>query len=140
MGAGILVLLCLGGVGVFVSLYDETTKIKRTEPDAVADNFLRAYLVDRDEETVALYRCKSGGDFAQLASFRTGIEETERTQSVAIKVTWTNLDVVTTGDRATVGTDLVRTLSDNSERDANRWQLSLIDEDGWRVCGAAGPT
>jgi hypothetical protein len=30
-------------------------------------------------------------------------------------------------------------LSDGSERDTNRWQLALVNEDGWRVCGAAGP-
>ncbi|MDT5031284.1 MAG: hypothetical protein QOC94_1455, partial [Actinoplanes sp.] len=50
MGLGIVVLLCLGGVGVAISLYDGATKIQRSEPDAVADSFLRAYLVNRDDK------------------------------------------------------------------------------------------
>nr|BFE67311.1 hypothetical protein GCM10020092_006120 [Actinoplanes digitatis] len=58
-GAGILALLCLGGVGVFISFYDEATKIERSKPDAVADQFLRAYLVNRDDKEVSLFTCKA---------------------------------------------------------------------------------
>lgn len=136
MGAGILALLCLGGVGVAISLYDEATEIKRTSPDAVADSFLRAYLVNRDEDEVSLYRCESGGDFAQLEEFRRNIEATERQYTLGIRVTWTSLVVETTNGRTTVSTDLVRTLEDNSERDAQRWRLLMVDQGGWRVCGA----
>jgi hypothetical protein len=136
MGAGILALLCLGGVGVAISLYDEATEIKRTSPDAVADSFLRAYLVNRDENETSLYRCESGGNFAELEAFRRNIEATERQYTLGIRVTWTSLLVETTNGQTVVSTDLVRTLSDNSERDARRWQLQMVDQGGWRVCGA----
>jgi hypothetical protein len=135
MGAGIVALLCLGGVGVFISLYDEATEIKRSSPAAVAESFLRAYLVNRDDQEAALYRCESGGDFGRLEAFRAGLQETEREFSVGVKVTWTSFDVTTTNDRATVTTNFIRTLTDNSERDAKPWQLQLVDQDGWRVCG-----
>src|SRR4051812_30462253 len=46
MGAGILALLCLGGVGVFISTSEEATKIQRAEPCTVVEQFLRAYLVN----------------------------------------------------------------------------------------------
>lgn len=138
MGVGILSLLCLGGIGVFISLYDEATEIQRSEPDAVVDSFLRAYLVNRDDKEAALFQCKAGGDLSQLAAFRTNIESTEKTYTVGVRITWTALDVAQVGGGTTVGTDLVRTLSDNSERDSKRWQFTLVDENGWRVCGASG--
>ena len=136
MGAGILALLCLGGVGVVVSLYDGATEIKRTAPDAVADSFLRAYLVNRDDKEAALFMCKSGGDFARIDAFRTDILSREQRYTIGVRVSWGSLQVTTEGDKATVSTDLVRAISDGSEKTSDRWQLTLIDQDGWRVCGA----
>jgi hypothetical protein len=135
MGLGIVVLLCLGGVGVFVSLYDNATAIKRSEPDAVVDSFLRAYLVARDDKQVALYTCKSGGDFTQLAAYRADIVAREQKYSLTIQVTWGPLKVATSGDKGTVGVDLTRSIA-NSEQLTDPWQVAIVDEDGWRACGA----
>ena len=70
---GILALLCLGGVGVFVSLYDGATEIKRSAPDAVVDNFLGAYLVNRDDNEAALYRARTAVTSPELEAYRTDI-------------------------------------------------------------------
>src|SRR5690349_11180446 len=91
MGLGIVALLCLGGVGVFVSLYDSATEIKRSAPDAVVDNFLGAYLVNRDDKEVALYTCKSGGDFAAISGLRTELINRERNFGVTVVVSWGSL-------------------------------------------------
>jgi len=136
LAIGVVALLCLGGVGVAISLYDEATEIKRSAPDAVADSYLRAFLVNRDDAETALYTCESGGNFAQIEALQAENEATERQYSLGVRVTWTSFDVVTANGQTTVSTDLVRTLSDNSERDSERWQLRMVDEDGWRVCGA----
>jgi hypothetical protein len=136
MGIGIVVLLCLGAAGVAFSLYDGATAIKRSEPDAVADSFLRAYLVDRDDKEASLFMCKSGGDFARIAAFRTDLQSREQKYSIGIRVSWKSLTVVKDGAKATVSTDIVRAITDGSERTSDRWQLALVDEDGWRVCGA----
>jgi hypothetical protein len=136
MGAGILALLCLGGVGVFVSLYDEATKIERSEPDAVVDNFLGAYLVNRNDEEADLYMCRSGGDFSQISAYRSDIADREKSYSVGIRVTWTGLTVSTQGERGTVSTDLTRTTTNQSGRDSQSWEFTIVDDDGWRVCGA----
>jgi hypothetical protein len=135
MGLGIVVLLCLGGVGVFVSLYDNATAIKRTAPDAVADSFLRAYLVDRDDQEASLYMCKAGGDFAQLTAYRADIVGRERQYSITIQVTWEGLKVATSGDKGTVDVNLTRSIV-NSEQISDLWRLAVVDQDGWRVCGA----
>jgi hypothetical protein len=136
MGLGIVALLCLGGVGVVVSLYDGATEIKRSAPDAVVDNFLGAYLVNRDDKEAALYRCKNGGDFDQIEAYRTDIMAREKNFSVGISVSWTSLTVATNGDHGTVTTDLTKGTADGSERVTKPWQFTVVDQDGWRVCGA----
>lgn len=136
LGAGVLALLCLGGVGVAVLLYDEETKIERAEPGAVADSFLRAYLVNRDEKEMSLFTCKSGGDFADLEAYRTDIQNRESRFTMSIRVTWEGLRVSVNGKQSTVDADLTRSIADGTERITDTWRLALVDEDGWRVCGA----
>jgi hypothetical protein len=135
MGAGILALFCLGGVGVAISLYDGATAIDRTTPDQVTSSFLRAYLVNRDDQGADLYRCKSGGDFAELEAFRNGITAVEKDHTVGIRVSWGSMAVATEDDKATVTTELTRTATD-SARLSDTWQFGLADQDGWRVCSA----
>ena len=137
LGAGILSLLCLGGIGIAVLVYDDETKIERTTPGASADSFLRAYLVNRDDDEVALYSCKSGGDFSDLEAYRTDIQNRESRFSVGIQVIWEGLRVTTNGTTGTAETDLTRSLGDGTERITDTWQLAMVDQDGWRVCGAA---
>jgi hypothetical protein len=133
---GFLALLCLGGVGAFFVLYDEATEIKRTEPDAVVDSFLAATLVNRNDQEAALYQCRSGGDLQQLLQFRDDTAKREKDFSVGISVTWSSLDVNVTGTSGTVSADLTRTISSQGGRDSSSWQFAVVDEDGWRVCGA----
>lgn len=136
MGLGIAALLCLGGVGVVVSLYDSATAIKRSAPDAVVDNFLGAYLVNRDDKEASLYRCKDGGDLRQLEVYRADITTREKKFSVGISVSWTSLTVAVKGDRGTVTTDLTKGTADGSERITKPWQFTVVNQGGWRVCGA----
>ncbi|GGL03363.1 hypothetical protein [Mangrovihabitans endophyticus] len=140
LGAGVLALLCMGGVGVIVSLYDEATEIKRTAPDAVADSFLRAYLVNRDDEEASLYTCKSGPDLSQVAALRQEMFTRERDYGVDVVIDWGGLVVSkTVGGRRTVSTDIfISGISDGvtKSRRSETWSLDLIDQNGWRVCGA----
>jgi hypothetical protein len=140
MGLGIMALLCLGGVGVFVSLYDSATAIKRSAPDAVVDSFLRADLVDRDDQEVALYTCKSGSDFAEISALRTELINREKNFNVKVVVSWSSLTVTGSGnDRRSVTTDLIIAGTKNGETQSRRsepWEFGLVQDDGWRVCSA----
>jgi hypothetical protein len=140
MGLGIVALLCLGGVGVAVSLYDGATQIKRSAPDAVVDSFLRAYLVDRDDKVVALYTCKSGPDLTAIAALRSELTNRENQFGVKVAVTWSSLTVAGTGDsRRSVATELTIAGTKNGDALSRRvepWQFGVINEDGWRVCSA----
>jgi hypothetical protein len=136
LAGGILALLCLGGAGVVALLYNNATKIERSAPDAVVDSFLRAYLVDRDDKEAALFECKSGGDFQKIAAFRSDIESREKKYSISIGASWTSLAVANVDGKTTVSTDIIRAISDGSERTSDRWQFQMVDQGGWRVCGA----
>jgi hypothetical protein len=133
---GLLALLCVGGVGAFYVLYDEATEIKRTEPDAVVDSYLAATLVSRNDQEATLYQCKSGGDFEQLVQFRDDTAKREKDFSVGISITWSSLEVDVAGTSGTVSADLTRTISGQTGRDSSSWRFAVVDEDGWRVCGA----
>jgi hypothetical protein len=141
MVGGILALLCLGGAGVVVSLYDNSTKIQRSAPDAVVDNFLRAYLVNRDDKAASLYQCKAGADLAAISALRTEMVDREKNFDVKVSATWSTL-TVGGGDpaRKTVTTDLnIAGASDGNtvSRRTETWSFGLVDDDGWRVCTAS---
>ncbi len=133
---GVLALLCLGGIGIAFVLYDDATKIDRGSPDAAVDSFLRAYLVNRDDSQAALFRCNSGGDFADLDAYRTDLLSRESRYSISINVTWSTLTVQGSGDQTSVSTDLVRAIANGAERTSDTWRFAVVDQDGWRVCGA----
>lgn len=140
VGLGVVLLLCLGGGAVFLSLYNNATEIKRAAPDAVADSFIRAYLVDRDDQEASLYTCKSGANLTNIDALRTQLVNREKQYDVKVVVTWGALTVSGTGDNREVETDLLiagtqngATVSSHTET----WQFGLVQQDGWRVCSAA---
>ncbi|UQU65250.1 hypothetical protein COUCH_02585 [Couchioplanes caeruleus] len=138
MVGGILALLCLGGVGVFISFYDESTKIERNAPDAVVDNFIAAYLVNRNDEESKLYTCKDP-ELSQLAGLREEMLNRERKFGVTVTVTWESLRIGAGQDAKNVGVDLTIAGSTNGQplsRRTETWDFHVVDEDGWRVCGA----
>jgi hypothetical protein len=140
MAAGVLGILCLGGVGVAVLLYDGETRIERTAPDAVADNFLRAYLLNRDDKEASLYTCRSDADLAEISSLRSEIVNREQNFGVKVSVSWSTLTFIDVDQtHKTVDADLVIAGSSNGSvvsRRTESWSLSLLDDDGWRVCNA----
>jgi hypothetical protein len=134
---GVMGLLCLGGAGIVFLLYDDATKIERTAPDAVVDNFLRAYFVNRDDQEASLYQCKSGGDLSKISQFKADVLAAEKKYSLGVNVTWTSLVISTENGSTSVSTEIRRAFSDGSERVSDGWEFQLQDQDGWRVCGAA---
>jgi hypothetical protein len=100
------------------------------------DNYLRAYLVERDDTRAALFACQGSGAPPALAALRSDVENRERSFSMTVSFSWGRLDVIPHGDRATVTTRLQRAVSDGSERIADPWSFDVVDQDGWRVCGA----
>lgn len=140
LGAGIVSLLCLGGIGIAVLVYDDETKIERAEPDAVVDNFLRSYLGNRNDDEAALNTCKAGAQLTELQALRSEMVEREKNFDVAVSATWGTLTVIN-GDakQSNVDADLTIASFKNNDpvsRRTETWTFGLVDEDGWRVCSA----
>jgi len=141
MATGILALLCVGAVGVLVSLYDGATKIDRSAPDTVTDSFLIAYLVNRDDAQAQLFSCKAP-NFAEIAALRDEIVKREKDFGVRVSVSWGALVRAQAGkDREQVGVDLTITGSTNAQVNSSHdesWTFLVVSDDGsWRVCGAS---
>jgi hypothetical protein len=136
-----MVLLCLGGVGVFISLYDNATKIQRAAPDAVVDNFLGAYLVNRNDQDAVLYTCKSGANLQEISELRNQLVDRERKNGTTVSVSWEGLRVSgAIPNERTVGADLtISGFSDGQQVSSHTetWVFRVVDQDGWRVCGAS---
>jgi hypothetical protein len=133
---GLLALLCVGGVGAFFVLYEEATEIKRETPGAVVTSFLGAYLTNRNDKDAALYMCESGGDLSALQAFREDTVQREQQFSVGITIRWRVLSVATNGTTSIAKVEVNRQIADGSGRDGSSWDLTVVDQDGWRVCGA----
>jgi hypothetical protein len=138
--AGLVALLCLGGVGAFVTLYDDATKIDRSAPDVAVDNYLRAYLVNRDDTQAALFSCQSKEGLSPMSELREELVRRERDFDVKVNVTWSSLTVTEVGAaRREVNTGLTIAGSANGQPRSRRtegWAFDVVDEGGWRVCGA----
>ena len=141
MGAGILALFCVGGVGVVIALYDEATAIDRSEPDVVANSFLIAYTVNRDDKEAQLFTCASP-NLAGIKPLRDEIATRESKPGIRVSVSWGALTRTRAGEgREDVSTQLTISGTANGQPLSSRnenWRLTVVDEgNGWRVCDAA---
>ncbi|HEX5596243.1 MAG TPA: hypothetical protein VFX61_09545 [Micromonosporaceae bacterium] len=134
---GVLALLCLGGIGVAYVAYDGATAPDRSAPDVVVDNYLRALLVDRNDAQANLYVCKGSPDLAEVRALRADLDDREERFSIRIHVTWGSLKVEPAASGKRVTTDIARTIADGSEHSRETWRFEVVDQDGWRVCGAS---
>jgi hypothetical protein len=137
MLGGVVALLCFGGAGVAFVAYRQATEPDRSAPDVAVSNYLRALFVERNDVQAELYTCGNKEALGPIEDFLADVKAREQQHSISIVVSWGSLTVEGSGERATVTTDVSRTISDGSESDHQTWRFGLIDEDGWRVCSAA---
>ncbi|WP_203717468.1 hypothetical protein [Asanoa siamensis] len=133
--AGVVALLCLGGVGVGINLYDEATAIDRGEPDVIVDNYLRALLQERNEVRAESLECSQDSELEPIRAFRADVQRREEGFGITIFVSWGPLTVTNADNDRLVSFELTRTIQ-GAERSTQDWQMRVIDDGGWKVCGA----
>lgn len=137
--AAALTALLLGGLTAGYLLYDRATTPDRSAPDVVVDNYLRAYLVDRNDIRADLFIC-SGPDLTALSALRLEIEQREASFGVNVRVSWGSLTQSKTQQGESVATTLSISSSANGQPRSSRREDWIFDvaQDGenWRVCGA----
>nr|MDT0662647.1 hypothetical protein [Micromonospora sp. DSM 115978] len=141
VAGGLAFIGLIGAVAAYL-VYDTVTAPDRSAPDVVVSNYLQAYLVDRDEVRTNLFTCS--GDVPGLEPMRTLRAEAERRErefDVKVRVVWGALDRAVTAEGETVRTTLRiggYSATDGTSRSSRQelWEFDVVDQDGWRVCGA----
>ncbi|SDY12344.1 hypothetical protein SAMN05444365_101747 [Micromonospora pattaloongensis] len=135
---GMVLLLCMGGVGISYALYDNATAPDRSAPDVVVDNYLRALLVERNDTNAALYACDEPA-LEDIKAFREDVIRQEARLNTSITFSWGQLTVQSgTGGEAEVTTTVRRsgTIDGAGQSVVDVWTFRAVDQNGWRVCGA----
>ncbi|MEU4470761.1 hypothetical protein [Micromonospora sp. NPDC023888] len=135
--AGVLALLCVGGLAMGLVLYHRASAPDRSAPDVVVDNYLRAFLVDRNDARADLFTCEGGSQLQSLRSLRADLLTREQELNVTILVSWGSLEVKGEGDAASVVTVIRRsaTVDGIQQSLTDTWQFDVRKQDDWRVCG-----
>jgi hypothetical protein len=125
-------ILIAGTVGLII--YDRATAIDRSTPTVVVDQFLVASFDDRDPRRVAFFICDQLQPDQALADTIGGID-------MNLSVSWGDFST-DQGDGSAVVIAQVRfrlDQGDSSYSAIEQWQFTMVDEDGWRVCGIQRP-
>jgi hypothetical protein len=141
--AGVLaIVFIVGGIAGYV-YYDRETRPNRSAPDVVVDNFLREYLVHRDDGKARLYSCKSP-DITRLRAFRDSVVAQEDKFRISISFDWGALAVTAidqSHSRVSLTLSEIAPEADGSQsRSSTKWVFLVVDQSGWRVCGAEEQT
>ncbi|GAA2352995.1 hypothetical protein Cme02nite_26990 [Catellatospora methionotrophica] len=127
-----------GGVAALVT-YNEATKIDRSNPKVVLDEYLRAALITKDEVGVNLHVCGNPAGLVPITILREEFDRRERDFGVVVLVTWGAITGAVNEEESTVTTTL--TISGRKDgavisKRSEVWRFGLVSEDGWRVCAA----
>lgn len=137
--AAVLAALVLGGIVGGYVLYARATTPDRSAPDVVVDNYLRAYLVDRNDIRADVYTCEGELDLDAIAALQAEILDREAKFDVDVRVSWGPLSRSTSPEGESVTTTLSISSSSNGVPRSGRfeeWTFDLVQDDsGWRVCG-----
>ncbi|MEU8081519.1 hypothetical protein AB0B31_39445 [Catellatospora citrea] len=137
--AVVLAVAGVGGVVTVILTYHEVTKIDRSNPKVVLDEYLRAALVTEDAVTVDLYDCEDPAGLGPISDLRAELDRRERDFAVEILVSWGAMSRTDSPGRALLTTNLAITaVKDGLEQSSSSqvWRFTMLEEDGWRACNA----
>jgi hypothetical protein len=121
--------LAASGAGAAFLLYDRATKIDRSTPAVAVDQFVHATFVDKDDDRVELFTCP------QWTRARTA--EVQEQFDSEVKVTLASVAVESQQEQQAVVMARMR-LVFRDFVDFQDWRFEVVEDNGWRVCGA-GP-
>ncbi|MGW4498652.1 hypothetical protein ACWENR_08540 [Micromonospora sp. NPDC004336] len=137
--ASVLAALVLGGVTAGYILYNRATAPDRSAPDVVVDNYLRAFLVDRNDTRAGLYTCEGAGEIGELRALREDLVAREKRFATTFTISWGSLQVQKQGDNAEIQVDLIISayVDGISQSDRQPWRFTTRRDGEWRVCAGS---
>ncbi|MGC4811315.1 hypothetical protein ACLQ29_12405 [Micromonospora sp. DT228] len=136
--AGVLALLCVGGLAMGLVLYHRASTPDRSTPDVVVANYIQSFLADRNDARANEFACESGTDLNDLRLLRNDLVAREKGFNTTISTSWESFDIDRQGDFAIVEVDIILSafVDGISQSDRQRWRFETRQQDGWRVCKA----
>jgi hypothetical protein len=129
-------LVLLGG-SIGVVAYDRATAIDRSTPEVVIRQFVGAAAIDHDLARANLFVC--GQWSAADALTKMSLPTTPN-----LSINWGVRSVTQNGDQAQADVRVILSVpaGDGAAfRDVHIWHLTLVNQNGWRVCDLeAGPS
>lgn len=132
--AGMIGLLCMGGIGMAYALYDKATAPDRSTPTVAVDSYLRALFIERDDVKARLYLCDSP-QMRAIEQLRDDLWSREKKYEVTITVHWEKLVEHVDNGSAVVTAEISMTVGDEA-MEFQSWTFQAQQKDGWRVCAA----
>lgn len=135
----VIAAVCVGGLFIGYHAYDNATKPDRSAPDKVVNNYLQAFLDDRDDAGAAQYACEDRSGLAAFKTFRDTV--VARAESTGASVSFDWILVVHRGsDSSDVTADLQLTAAAGGSvaTSHSTWDFTVVHGSDWRVC-SAGP-
>jgi hypothetical protein len=133
IAAGVVALLCLTGAAVGYVLYDRATAPDRSAPDVVVDNYLRAFLVDRNDAKAGLFTCDNSDQATDLRALRRICNSRKRFNTFWRQVGQPQRSA--DGDVARLVDLTISAFIDGiSQSDRQSWRFVTRLQDDWRVC------
>lgn len=137
--ASVVAALCLGGVAAGFVLYNRAAAPDRSAPDVVVDNYLRAFLVDRNDTRANLFTCENADKAGQLRALRDDLVAREKRFATTFTISWGSLQAQQQGSGAEVQVELIISarVDGISQSDRQAWQFTTRLDDDWRVCAGS---
>jgi hypothetical protein len=134
-GKLLLIILVVGGVlavtgaGIAFLLYNRATEVNRSTPTIAVHQFLNAVFVERDDDRAKLFTCREWT--VQRSDEARGRFDPE------VKVKWEDVTEESRQGKQAVVTARLQLLWQGFA-DFQQWRFEVVEDSGWRVCGA-GP-
>jgi hypothetical protein len=133
--AAAAVALATGSI-VALRAYHEATRIDRSVPKAVVVAYVEAQFVQNDEPRAALYECQHPEGLASILSLRDALRDERARTGEPVSVVVGGMKEDNNGAVVTASIEINRGSGMKVRTDTHDWRFELVDEDGWRVCGA----
>ncbi|MGW1448130.1 hypothetical protein ACWCO3_07550 [Micromonospora sp. NPDC002411] len=137
--AGVLAVLCMAGAVTGYVLYNRAAAPDRSAPDVAVDNYLRAFLVDRNDARADLYTCEGGAQLEAIRTLRSDLLVREQQLGVTIHVSWGSLEVNDHGSTSSVVTVIRRSATVDGVQQSltDTWRFDVEKQNGWLVCSGS---
>jgi flagellar basal body-associated protein FliL len=121
--------LVVTGAGTAFFLYNRATEVNRGTPTVAVHQFLSAVFVERDDNRTKLFTCS---EWTKQRS-----DEARARFDPEVKVKWADVTQQSRNGKQAVVTAQLQLLWQGFA-DFQQWRFDVVEDNGWRVCGA-GP-